>query len=88
MATGKGLFDWDSLDHVGVDETYATGAAAAAPFDYFHINSIAETPDGNLLISARNTWALYKVDRSNGNVLWRMNGKKSDFSMGAGTHFY
>lgn len=88
LATGKVLFDWDSLDHVGVGETYATGAAAAAPFDYFHINSIAETPDGNLLISARNTWALYKVDRSTGKVLWRLNGKKSDFTMGAGSHFY
>jgi hypothetical protein len=57
-------------------------------YDYFHINSISEAPDGNLLISARGTWAIYKVDRSSGKVIWRMNGKRSDFTMGPGTHFY
>ena len=91
LRTGKVLFDWDSLDHVGVDESYRSVAGqggAADPFDYFHINSIAETADGNLLISARNTWALYKVDRGTGEVLWRLNGKKSDFTMGTGAHFY
>ena len=58
------------------------------PFDYFHINSITLSPDGELLISGRNTWALYKVGRTSGEVVWRMNGKKSDFEMGAGSHFY
>ena len=34
-------------------------------WDYFHINSIDVDPtDGNLIISGRNTWAFYKVDRS------------------------
>ena len=50
-------------------------------FDYFHINSVAEMDDGNLLISGRNTWALYKVDRSSGKVIWRLNGKRSNFSV-------
>ena len=43
--------------------------------------------DGNLLISARNTWAVYKIDRGNGAVLWGMGGKKSDFAMGSGTGY-
>jgi outer membrane protein assembly factor BamB len=86
LATGKLLFDWDSSDHIGLDESYQ-GVPPAGPYDYFHINSIAETPDGNLLISARNTWTLYKVDRSTGKVIWRLNGKKSDFTMGPGAAF-
>ena len=56
-------------------------------FDYFHINSIDEDHDGNLLVSARNTWAVYKIDRHTGNVMWRLGGKKSDFAMGKGTTF-
>ena len=91
LRTGKVLFDWDSLDHVALDETHQAVAGAGTPtqpFDYFHINSIAEDADGNLLISARNTWTVYKVDRESGRVLWRLNGKKSDFTMGAGSHFY
>ena len=34
-----------------------------SPWDYFHLNSIDPEPDGNLLISARNTWAGYQLDR-------------------------
>ncbi len=50
-------------------------------YDYFHLNSVAEMDDGHLLISARNTCALYKVDRFTGKILWRLNGKRSDFSV-------
>ena len=45
------------------------------------------TTDGNLLVSARNTWAVYKVSRKTGEVLWRLGGKRSDFEMGKGTVF-
>ena len=89
LATGKVLLDWNSLDHVGVDESYVGRPPSKnIAYDYFHINSIKETPDGNLLIGARNTWACYLVNRSSGQVIWRMNGKKSDFTMGPGTHFF
>jgi hypothetical protein len=42
---------------------------------------------GDLLLSARNTSALYKISRRTGEVLWRLGGKRSDFSMGRGTQF-
>ncbi len=91
IATGRVLFHWDSLDHVEVTETYKTLAGAgteANPFDYFHINSIAIAPDGDLIISARNTWAVYKVTRPGGAIVWRLGGRKSSFAMGPGTRFY
>ena len=53
--------------------------------DYFHINSIDVDHDDNLLLSARNTSAVYKIERESGEVLWRLGGKKSDFEMGEGT---
>ena len=37
-------------------------------FDYFHINSIDVDADGHLLVSARNTWTVYKVHRRTGEV--------------------
>lgn len=90
IVTGKLLFEWDSLDHVPVSESNQifAGGTADDPYDYFHINSIAVAPDGDLLISARDTWTIYKVARPSGKIVWRMNGKKSDFVMGPGTHFY
>jgi hypothetical protein len=96
IATGELLFEWDSYrprhTPVPVCETYERVGdgygTSARPFNYFHINSIAPDADGDLLISARNTWAVYKVSRKNGSIVWRMGGKKSDFSMGPGSRFF
>lgn len=67
------------------------GSSAAAPtvpvYDSVHANAIELDTDGNLLVSARNTSTIYKVDRSTGNILWRLGGKKSDFKMGDGASF-
>jgi len=84
IRNGRVLFEWRSLDHVPVSESYQ---GVATRFDYFHVNSIDVDTDGNLLVSARNTWAVYKIDRGSGRVLWRLGGKKSDFAMGPGTAF-
>ena len=54
------LFEWRSLDHVAIDEAYTTYNGHA--YDCFHINSVDVDADGNLLVSARNTWAVYKLD--------------------------
>lgn len=87
VASGRLIFEWRSLDHIGVDESYAQ--LGGYPFDYFHVNSIAVDPDdGNLLVSARNTWAVYKLNRKTGDVIWRLGGKRSDFHMGKRTLFY
>jgi hypothetical protein len=93
IPTGLVLFQWDSLDHVPLADSYQppppnTGRPETANgFDYFHINSIQLDDDGNLLISARNTWAAYKLDHGTGAVLWTLGGKRSTFRMGAGTSF-
>jgi hypothetical protein len=88
LATGKVLFDWNSLDHVGLDESFLGVPEKGAVLDYIHLNSVAETSDGNLIISGRNTSAVYKVDRSSGKVIWRLGGKKSDFHVPSNAEFY
>src|ERR687889_637548 len=88
IETGEVLFEWHSLDHVGLDESYATLSQDGRPgFDYFHVNSIEVDNDSNLLVSARQTFAVYKIDRKSGEIIWRLGGKNSDFQMGEGTHF-
>src|SRR5947209_10555223 len=56
-------------------------------YDFMHANSIDVTPDGNLLVSGRHTWALYKLERATGRVMWRLGGKRSDFAMAPDTQF-
>jgi len=86
LESGEVLFEWHSLDYVDVQETYReVPQDPGIPLDYFHINSIDIDFDGNFLISAKGTSAVYKVERESGEVLWRLGGKESDFEMGPGT---
>jgi hypothetical protein len=84
LRTGRLLLEWRGRDHISVSESYLP---LGDPWDYLHLNSIDVLPDGNLLVSARHTFALYKLDRKTGDVIWRLGGKRSDFQMGPGTGF-
>lgn len=85
LQTGGLVLEWRSLEHVPVSESYMWPGHGV--YDYMHANSIDVTPDGNLLVSGRHTWALYKLERSTGRVLWRLGGKRSDFEMKPGAQF-
>lgn len=84
IATGRVLWQWRASDHVDLSESYAPlpqGDSARLPYDYFHANSVGVDADGDIIVSARHTWACYKISRSTGQVLWRLGGKKSDFAV-------
>jgi hypothetical protein len=85
MRTGLVRWEWHSLDHVGAAESETPAATNTRPWDWFHINSIDPQPDGNIFISARNTWAGYQIQEGSGRILWRLGGLKSSFKMGPGT---
>ena len=87
LKTGLVMYEWHSLDHVALSESYASPAHASrtTPFDFFHINSVDVRSDGDLLVDARNTWAAYDLDPCSGHVRWRLGGKRSSFAMGPGT---
>jgi hypothetical protein len=101
VATGEVLFDWRALDHVPLTDSYrelVPDAAATAdgrdedgsedaPFDWFHGNSVADDADGTVLVSARNTHAVYQIDTATGAVNWTLGGRSSDFALGDGATF-
>jgi Arylsulfotransferase (ASST) len=88
IATGLVLFDWHALDHIPLSESYFWGPKTSGHvLDPYHLNSIAIDRDGNLVISARDTSAVYKVNRVTGKIMWTLGGRKSSFKMGAGTMF-
>jgi len=86
VKTGLVMYEWASLDHVGLRESYERASASftSLPFDYFHVNSINLDQDGSLLISARNTWTVYDIDAGSGQILWRLGGKHSSFTEATG----
>ena len=87
IETGNVLFEWHRLDHVPLTGSWRAALPASGPYDYFHINSVNPDTDGNLLISSRHTWTVYKVNRTTGDVIWRLGGKNSDFALGPGVQF-
>lgn len=85
LETDDILFRWRSLDHIRPTTTERRiefDKGQSAVFDYFHINGVDKNGDGDYLISARNTSAVYKISGVDGHVIWTLsNGPESDFQL-------
>jgi hypothetical protein len=72
------VFQWRSWDYIPISDTYMSTAASA--FDYIHMDSHELDDDGNFLVSCRNTCDITKINRMTGDIVWRMGGKKNQFT--------
>lgn len=88
IATSTVLRQWRASEHVPLTDSYVpVPTDPTMPYDWFHMNSVNPDDDGNILVSSRHTWTVYKVRRTSGAVLWRLGGKRSDFALGADATF-
>ncbi|UNI13912.1 hypothetical protein JDV02_000607 [Purpureocillium takamizusanense] len=93
--TNEVLFEWHASSHFDISESYAPyseayGVAQDSGYDFFHINSIEKTTDGNYLISARHLSVLTLIDGRTGKPIWILGGKRNQFqdlSDGSATNF-
>jgi hypothetical protein len=82
-ASGEVLFQWSSADHVDIAAETVVGENNP---DYAHINSVEVMDDGDLLVSFRHLSSVFKIARTahdgfdEGEVVWRLGGRASDFS--------
>ncbi|MEN9282099.1 MAG: hypothetical protein RL594_1034 [Bacteroidota bacterium] len=74
---GRVLFQWNSLDHIAVDQASDENDLLQELVDYLHVNAVERDHDGNLLISCRNTDEVIKVEYPSGKLLWRFGGSAS-----------
>ena len=83
LRTGKTVFTWDMASHVPLsDSVIPLPTTASQAWDPYHLNSIDVSADGSqVLLSARNTWGIYDVNHSNGQLLWQLGGKENQFSL-------
>ena len=88
IATGLVLFEWHSLGNIGLSESHAPGPRHGGEWDYVHANSVALDADGDFIVSARLTSAVYKISRRTGKILWRLGGTRSDFRWGGEGAFW
>ena len=77
------LFEWHSVGNIPLSESYQPlPKNSKRVYDPVHINSIDEEPNGDLLVSARHTHTVYKIDRSTAKIEWRLGGRRSSFDAG------
>jgi arylsulfate sulfotransferase len=91
VENGEVVWQWDSSNY---PEFYTTSVEAndfsstGIAHDYMHTNSMIIDPkDGNLILSSRNQNQVIKISRKNGDVIWRLGGKTSDFPL-SGNQFF
>jgi Arylsulfotransferase (ASST) len=83
VGTGEVLFEWHSADHVPLSASYVERPRNGSSWDYFHGNSIEPPAPGGheIIVSARNTSAVYGIDRRTGAVRWTLGGKRDQFGL-------
>lgn len=73
------VFQWRSWDHFQItDATHLN--FTSANIDYVHGNAIEVDYDGHVLISSRHMDEITKINRSTGQIIWRLGGKNNDFT--------
>jgi hypothetical protein len=86
LRTGLVRREWHSLDHIPLSSSYspARGTGISWPYDYFHINTVEPRQAGGLLISARNTSALYFLEPTTGQITLQIGGKHGNVHLASG----
>jgi hypothetical protein len=91
LHTNALLFFWDALEHIPLTDSYEPASSASSTgniWDVFHLNSVGLTDSvDDILVSSRSTWTIYKINKPTGNIIWRLGGKQSSFTIGSGATF-
>jgi hypothetical protein len=67
--SGEIVWEWRSWDHMAPEAYPMTLQDHRA--EWTHGNTVAETADGNILVSFRNISTVVKIERATGNIIWQ-----------------
>ncbi len=87
VRTGLVVWEWHALGHIPLKDSHVTPALSPY-FDAYHLNSIQAVGHDRVIVSARDTCAVYEIDRSSGRILWTVGGKASSFRLRPGARFW
>ncbi len=73
------VFEWQSWDHFSITDAIHVNLTAST-IDYVHANAFEIDYDGDILLSSRHMDEITKIDRSNGNIIWRLGGINNQFT--------
>lgn len=66
---GRIVWEWRSWEHLDPAKDIIVDGGRA---EWTHGNGIVELPDGNLLLSFRNTSSIIQIDRKTGDIVWQI----------------
>jgi hypothetical protein len=78
-ASGAVLFDWSPFDHFAITDGDPADRRGAS-VNWTHGNAIDFDSEGNLIVSFRNLSEVTKIDVRTGDVLWRLGGRRNEFT--------
>jgi Arylsulfotransferase (ASST) len=94
LASGQLLYSWDALNPGGTPNIPLSESQQkpfpGVPWDAYHINSIQLTGNETFLVSMRNTWTAYLVNRLTNAIEWQVSGnpKNSTFTLPRKAQFH
>jgi hypothetical protein len=68
---GRTVWEWRTWEHLDPANDAIT-ALQDDRSEWTHGNAVLELPDGNLLVSFRNTSTIIKIDRQTGEIVWKL----------------
>ncbi|MCB0728437.1 MAG: aryl-sulfate sulfotransferase, partial [Ignavibacteriae bacterium] len=74
------VFQWRSWDHFNITDAPFVDMTGSS-IDYAHGNAIEYDNDGNLLISSRHLNEITKINRTTGDIIWRLGGVNNEFTI-------
>ena len=74
------VWEWKGHDHYFFGDVDSVWLFNPNKVDWTHANAVERDNDGNILVSLRHFNEITKIDRTNGNILWRLGGKQNQFA--------
>ena len=79
LDTNDVLFQWRASEHIDMRGSFENLGNPDWGWDFFHINSIQKSKEGNYLISARHMHSIYLISGETGDVIWTLGGRFNEF---------
>lgn len=74
------VFEWRAHDHFDFADVNEVWLKSPSNVDWTHSNAIEPDTDGNILLSSRHFNEITKINKQTGDIIWRMGGKKNQFT--------
>jgi EmrB/QacA subfamily drug resistance transporter len=87
LRTGKLLYTWNASDHIPLSESKTQPPTNGFGYDAYHVNAVQVLGNGEMLVSMRNTSAIYLINIKTGKIIWTLGGKASDFQVPKNAEF-